>query len=69
MKPTKGNNNNDNRQNLSNIIPSVLDDSDRSQTTHGSSSVPAYNEAVKKFMMEEGYGVQISLANLDDDEM
>ena len=47
----------------------MLDDSDRSQTTHGSSSVPTYNEAVKKFMMEEGYGVQISLANLDDDEM
>ena len=65
----QGNNSsNDTRQNVNKMTPSTLDDSDRSQSTKDSST-PAYNNAVMKFMMEEGYGAQVSLANLVDDEM
>ena len=69
MESMQGNNSsNDTRQNVNKMTPSTLDDSDRSQSTKDSST-PAYNNAVMKFMTEEGYGAQVSLANLVDDEM
>ena len=45
------------------LIPHVLDDSDRSQTSNATSIT------IQRFMIEEGYVVDVSLANLSDEDV